>query len=136
MYNFFGSQKWLSFLVKKNLCLFQYMLVSEYVWFSFHSCRLHMHHPPTYESASIRKFSRGRTETIRSATPECARYVREMDRNTLNVREMKNILSWFFDVLTGCTFLNIPQIFLKANIIYWKCRQRLVYSSKMSNFLY
>ncbi|XP_057289805.1 carnitine O-acetyltransferase-like [Hydractinia symbiolongicarpus] len=43
--------------------------------------RLHCHHPPTYESASIRKFVNGRTETIRSATPAAARYAREMDRN-------------------------------------------------------
>lgn len=101
-----------------------------------------MHHPPTYESASIRKFSRGRTETIRSATPECARYVREMDRNTLNVREIKrDIFSYSFNILTGCTFLKCPNIFesnsrLLKMITENSRRQRLVYSFEMSNFLY
>ena len=47
--------------------------------------RLHSHHPPTYESASIRKFKKGRTETIRSATPAAARYAREMDRTNYSV---------------------------------------------------
>jgi len=55
--------------------------------------RLHMHHPPTYESASIRKFSRGRTEAIRSATPESARYVREMDRNNYTDAEKRALLT-------------------------------------------
>jgi len=42
--------------------------------------RVHSHHPPTYESASIRKFAKGRTECIRSATPAAARFAREMGR--------------------------------------------------------
>lgn len=53
--------------------------------------RLHSYHPPTYESASIRKFSKGRTETIRSATPAAARYAREMDRSNYNDAEKKNL---------------------------------------------
>ncbi|XP_065647513.1 carnitine O-acetyltransferase isoform X2 [Hydra vulgaris] len=46
--------------------------------------RLHNYHPPTYETASIRKFAKGRTETIRSATPAAARYARAMDNNSIN----------------------------------------------------
>jgi len=53
--------------------------------------RLHSHHPPTYESASIRKFKKGRTETIRSATPAAARYAREMDRTNYSDEEKKGL---------------------------------------------
>ena len=42
--------------------------------------KLHNKVPPTYEAASTKSFSHGRTETIRSATPEAAEWVKFMSR--------------------------------------------------------
>lgn len=53
--------------------------------------RLHMHHPPTYESASIRKYAKGRTECIRSATTEATRFAREMDRDNHTEAEKREL---------------------------------------------
>ena len=43
------------------------------------SSRVHGEHPPTYESASLRRFKHGRTECIRSCTLEASEFVRHMD---------------------------------------------------------
>lgn len=41
---------------------------------------------PTYESAQTRKYKLGRTEVIRSATPEALLWVKAMEDPTRNVR--------------------------------------------------
>lgn len=53
--------------------------------------RLYSHHPPTYESASIRKFARGRTECIRSATTAAGRFSREMDRKNYDASGKRDL---------------------------------------------
>ena len=44
--------------------------------------RLYNQIPPTYESASTRQFAAGRTETIRSASEESAKFVEAMVART------------------------------------------------------
>ncbi|XP_002163219.3 carnitine O-acetyltransferase isoform X1 [Hydra vulgaris] len=53
--------------------------------------RLHNQHPSTFEAASIRKFAKGRTETIRSATPAAIRFVQAMDNSSKNITEKKEL---------------------------------------------
>eukprot|EP00762_Andalucia_godoyi_P002970 ANDGO_04156.mRNA.1 mitochondrial Carnitine O-acetyltransferase len=44
--------------------------------------RVHGYHAPTYESAQVRRFAAGRTETIRTMTPEMADFVAAMQDST------------------------------------------------------
>ena len=53
--------------------------------------RLHSHHPPTHESASIKKFAKGRSECIRSATTAATRFAREMDQDNHGDAEKRDL---------------------------------------------
>ena len=52
-------------------------LVMQYAYYKFSGCTAI---PGTYESAQTRKFRRGRTDVIRSATPEALAWVKSMER--------------------------------------------------------
>ena len=47
--------------------------------------RLHGQIPPTYEAASTKSFCHGRTETIRSASPEAALWVKFMSKENQDI---------------------------------------------------
>ena len=53
-------------------------------------CRIYGHSTATYESASLRKYKFGRTDTIRSATIESDSFVRIMMDQTKKVRFWKH----------------------------------------------
>ncbi|CAF4676260.1 unnamed protein product, partial [Rotaria sp. Silwood2] len=55
--------------------------------------KLHGHKPaPTYEAASIRRFYRGRTETIRTCTPEVVAWCRAMTNSDNQLTEVERKL--------------------------------------------
>lgn len=62
-------------------------LVMQYAYYKFSGCtRL----AGTYESAQTRKFQRGRTEVIRSATPEALEWVKSMEEyDTPNTKRLE-----------------------------------------------
>uniref|UniRef100_A0A0N5BL58 Carn_acyltransf domain-containing protein n=1 Tax=Strongyloides papillosus TaxID=174720 RepID=A0A0N5BL58_STREA len=54
--------------------------------------RIHKSHPPTYETATLRKFSEGRTETIRLPTIESTQFVEALVNNRSTDGEISNLL--------------------------------------------
>ncbi|XP_022243780.1 choline O-acetyltransferase-like [Limulus polyphemus] len=54
--------------------------------------KLHHHLLATYESGSTRKFRQGRTETIRSASPEALDFCRKMMSKEVGTEEKKSAL--------------------------------------------
>uniref|UniRef100_A0A8C9F196 Carnitine O-acetyltransferase n=1 Tax=Pavo cristatus TaxID=9049 RepID=A0A8C9F196_PAVCR len=77
--------------------------------------RMYGHACPTYESASLRMFRLGRTDTIRSASIESLKFVQSMDSPDKSVRisekwhertpaHMLN-LTWLYNLLSETTYL-------------------------------
>uniref|UniRef100_UPI00358F85D5 carnitine O-acetyltransferase-like isoform X2 n=1 Tax=Myxine glutinosa TaxID=7769 RepID=UPI00358F85D5 len=56
------------------------------------SYRLHGRVSPTYESGSLRLFHQGRTDTIRSASPSSAAFVKAMDATTVSSEEKVQLM--------------------------------------------
>uniref|UniRef100_A0A0K0F336 Carnitine O-acetyltransferase (inferred by orthology to a human protein) n=1 Tax=Strongyloides venezuelensis TaxID=75913 RepID=A0A0K0F336_STRVS len=54
--------------------------------------RIHKTHPPTYETATLRKFSEGRTETIRLPTIESTEFVEALVNSRSTDGEISNLL--------------------------------------------
>ncbi|CEF61980.1 Carnitine O-acetyltransferase [Strongyloides ratti] len=54
--------------------------------------RIHKKHPPTYETGTLRKFSEGRTETIRLPTIDTAKFVETFVNNKTSDDELSKLL--------------------------------------------
>uniref|UniRef100_A0A0N4ZQL6 Carn_acyltransf domain-containing protein n=1 Tax=Parastrongyloides trichosuri TaxID=131310 RepID=A0A0N4ZQL6_PARTI len=54
--------------------------------------RIHKSHPPTYETGTLRKFSEGRTETIRLPNIDTANFVEKLYQNKSTVIELSDLL--------------------------------------------
>uniref|UniRef100_A0A914XCN8 Choline/carnitine acyltransferase domain-containing protein n=1 Tax=Plectus sambesii TaxID=2011161 RepID=A0A914XCN8_9BILA len=54
--------------------------------------RMHHKHPPTYETATLRKFNEGRTDTIRLPNPESAAFVEAVVAGVENDKRLAELL--------------------------------------------
>lgn len=75
----YGKKQMKSFKISPDACVQMALQLAYY--------RLHGRLVATYESASLRIFYQGRTETIRSVTNESKQFIQAMDNNEIDVKE-------------------------------------------------